>query len=95
MHAKTCSHIDIIDKFFENFNYLNHCRYNDNIFLWTNFLEVREKIKNLGYVYDIHNAYYGMNDIYEDICHVKENSGANEHIIDVMSDITAKKFPIK
>lgn len=56
---------------------------------------VREKIKNLDYVYDIHNAYDGMNDIYEDICHVKENSGANEHIIDVMSDITAKKFPIK
>lgn len=57
--------------------------------------EVREKIKGLDYVYDIHNAYDGMKDIYVDICHVKDDSGANEHIIDVMSDITAKKFPIK
>ncbi len=56
---------------------------------------VQEKIKGLDYVYDIHNAFDGMGDIYTDICHVKEDSGANEHIIDLMSDITAKKFPIK
>ena len=56
---------------------------------------VQEKIKGLDYVYDLHNAFDGMGDVYTDICHVKEDSGANEHIIDLMSDITAKKFPLK
>ena len=56
---------------------------------------VQEKIKGLDYVYDLHNAFDGMGDVYTDICHVKEDSGANEYIIDLMSDITAKKFPLK
>lgn len=56
---------------------------------------IRKKIKNIDYIYDVQDAYDGFDgNIWKDICHVKETSGANEHIIDIMSRIVAKKFKL-
>ncbi len=55
--------------------------------------KVRKEIKNYNYIVDIHDEFNGFSpDIWVDYCHVKADSGANEHIIDVMAKITADRF---
>ena len=54
--------------------------------------QIKKEIKNVDYIFDIQNAYNDLDkDIWIDYCHVKDDSGANKHIIDVMSEITAKQ----
>ncbi len=58
--------------------------------------KVRQRIKNYNYIVDIYNEFDDFKpDIWVDYCHVKKESGANEHIIDVMAKITADRFSNK
>lgn len=60
--------------------------------------KIRNKIKTTDYIFDIHNSFDNFDQkIWEDYCHVgyDENNEPNRHIVDVMSDIIAKKFPLK
>ena len=51
-------------------------------------LKIRNQIKTVDYIYDLHDEYNDLGpSIWEDNCHVSDTSGANERIIDVMSDI--------
>ncbi len=58
--------------------------------------DIRNRIKKIDYIYDIYDAYSSFGDgVWDDICHVKKNSGANEYIIDLMSKIVANKYNLK
>ena len=59
---------------------------------------ITDGIKEKDYIFDIHSAYDKFDDsIWDDFCHVgyDENSEPNKHIVDVMAETVAKKFPIK
>lgn len=54
--------------------------------------KIKKEIKKIDYIFDIQDAYDSFDkNIWVDYCHVKDKSGANKHIIDVMSEITAKQ----
>lgn len=59
-------------------------------------IKIKNEIKKYNYIFDISDAYDSLpKSIYIDDCHVTEESGANQKIVQTMSKIISKQFPVK